>query len=170
MIVRKLRLQRGWSQEQLATLTGLNVRTIQRIERGQVASLESKKSFASVFEVELATFNQSENSENESSQLSKDTNQEVVMAEIKTEFVSKEEEYAMKYVEGVKGFYTHLLIFIPLVSIILYNQGSEKGVLVGMVGWAVAVVIHGLIVYEKLNILSVKWEKDLIEKKLNHKL
>ena len=170
MIVRKLRLQRGWSQEQLATLTGLNVRTIQRIERGQVASLESKKSFASVFEVELATFNQSENSENESSQLSKDINQEVVMTEIKTEFVSKEEEYAMKYVEGVKGFYTHLLIFIPLVSIILYNQGSEKGVLLGMAGWAVGVVIHGLIVYEKLNILSVKWEKDLIEKKLNHKL
>lgn len=32
MIVRKLRLQRGWSQEQLATLTGLSVRTIQRIE------------------------------------------------------------------------------------------------------------------------------------------
>ena len=166
MIVRKLRLQRGWSQEQLATLTGLNVRTIQRIERGQVASLESKKSFASVFEVELATFNQSEN---ESSQLSKDTNQEVVMTEIKTEFVSKE-EYAVKYVEGVKDFYTHLLIFIPLVSIILYNQGSEKGVLLGMAGWAVGVVIHGLIAYEKLTIFSVKWEKDLIEKKLNYKL
>lgn len=33
MIVRKLRLQRGWSQEQLATLTGLSVRTIQRIGR-----------------------------------------------------------------------------------------------------------------------------------------
>ncbi|WP_428831123.1 helix-turn-helix domain-containing protein, partial [Campylobacter coli] len=30
MIVRKLRLQRGWSQDQLATMTGLSVRTIQR--------------------------------------------------------------------------------------------------------------------------------------------
>ncbi|MCP3290272.1 helix-turn-helix domain-containing protein, partial [Aeromonas hydrophila] len=28
MIVRKLRLQRGWSQEQLAAFTGLSVRTI----------------------------------------------------------------------------------------------------------------------------------------------
>ncbi|WP_309247253.1 helix-turn-helix transcriptional regulator [Shewanella sp. VB17] len=34
MIVRKLRLQRGWSQEHLSQLSGLSVRTIQRIERG----------------------------------------------------------------------------------------------------------------------------------------
>ena len=35
MLVQKLRLQRGWSQEQLAVVSGLSVRTIQRIERGQ---------------------------------------------------------------------------------------------------------------------------------------
>ena len=34
LLIQKLRLQRGWSQEQLAELTGLSVRTIQRIERG----------------------------------------------------------------------------------------------------------------------------------------
>jgi transcriptional regulator with XRE-family HTH domain len=33
MIVRKLRLQRGWTQEHLAELTGLSVRSIQRLER-----------------------------------------------------------------------------------------------------------------------------------------
>jgi len=41
MLVQKLRLQRGWSQEQLAIVSGLSVRTIQRIERGQSASLET---------------------------------------------------------------------------------------------------------------------------------
>ena len=35
MNVRKLRLQRNWSQEQLAQVSGLSIRTIQRIERGQ---------------------------------------------------------------------------------------------------------------------------------------
>jgi transcriptional regulator with XRE-family HTH domain len=35
MLVQKLRLQRGWSQQQLAELSGLNVRTIQRIEKGK---------------------------------------------------------------------------------------------------------------------------------------
>jgi len=54
MLVQKLRLQRGWSQQQLAELSGLNVRTIQRIEKGQEPSVESLKSLAAVFNVELA--------------------------------------------------------------------------------------------------------------------
>ena len=58
MIIRKLRLQRAWSQEQLAQHSGLNVRTIQRIERGQKASLESLKSLAAVFEVPLEALQQ----------------------------------------------------------------------------------------------------------------
>lgn len=55
MIVRKLRERKNWSQEQLATFSGLNVRTIQRIESGNKASLESLKSLASVFEVDIST-------------------------------------------------------------------------------------------------------------------
>lgn len=54
MIVRKLRLQRGWSQEQLATLTGLSIRTIQRIERGQSPGLDSLTALAAVFEVSVS--------------------------------------------------------------------------------------------------------------------
>ncbi|MEI2814828.1 MAG: helix-turn-helix transcriptional regulator [Burkholderiaceae bacterium] len=53
MLVQKLRLQRGWSQEQLAELSGLSVRTIQRIERGLPASTETLKSLASVFEIDF---------------------------------------------------------------------------------------------------------------------
>jgi transcriptional regulator with XRE-family HTH domain len=45
-LVQKLRLQRGWSQEQLAELSTLSVRTVQRIERGQTASLETLKALA----------------------------------------------------------------------------------------------------------------------------
>lgn len=53
MIVRKLRLEHGWSQEQLAQMSGLNIRTIQRIEGGQNAGLESLKSLAAVFEIDI---------------------------------------------------------------------------------------------------------------------
>ena len=56
VIVRKLRLQRGWSQDQLAELTGLSVRTVQRLERGNTPSLESARALAAVFEVDIATF------------------------------------------------------------------------------------------------------------------
>ena len=34
MLIQKLRLKRGWSQQQLADASGLSVRTIQRIETG----------------------------------------------------------------------------------------------------------------------------------------
>lgn len=55
MIIRKLRNNKGWSQEELAEICGLNVRTIQRVESGSKASLETLRSLASVFEVELST-------------------------------------------------------------------------------------------------------------------
>ncbi|WP_415890961.1 helix-turn-helix domain-containing protein [Neptuniibacter sp. SY11_33] len=55
MIVKKLRTDRNWSQEQLATMAGQSTRTIQRVESGQRASLETLKSLASVFEVDIST-------------------------------------------------------------------------------------------------------------------
>jgi transcriptional regulator with XRE-family HTH domain len=54
MLIQKLRLQRGWSQEQLAEVSGLSVRTIQRLERGQTASLESLKALGAAFEIDFS--------------------------------------------------------------------------------------------------------------------
>ncbi len=54
MIIKKLRLQNHWSQEQLAQFTGLSSRTIQRIESGNQASIESLKSLAAVFEIDIS--------------------------------------------------------------------------------------------------------------------
>jgi len=51
MLIQKLRLRRGWSQEQLAEVSGLSVRTIQRLERGQPGSLETTNALASVISV-----------------------------------------------------------------------------------------------------------------------
>ena len=42
--IKKLRLERHWSQEQLAEMSGLSTRTIQRIESGQNADFETLKS------------------------------------------------------------------------------------------------------------------------------
>ena len=53
MLIQKLRLQRGWSQEQLAEVSGLSAQTVQRLERGQPASLESLKALASAFDLDL---------------------------------------------------------------------------------------------------------------------
>ena len=58
MILKQLRISHQLSQEQLALMSGLNVRTIQRIESGQKPSLESLKYLASVLEVDVSTLNQ----------------------------------------------------------------------------------------------------------------
>lgn len=62
MNIRELRQERGWSQEHLAQLSGLNVRTIQRIEKGESASAESLKSLAAVFELEYANIKKQQQS------------------------------------------------------------------------------------------------------------
>ena len=49
--LRELRTERRWSQEQLAKLSGLNLRTIQRLESGAKISTESLRALAAVFEV-----------------------------------------------------------------------------------------------------------------------
>ena len=54
MIVKKLRKRNSWSQEQLAQFAGVSLRTIQRVEAGNQASIETLKSLASVFEVEIS--------------------------------------------------------------------------------------------------------------------
>ena len=54
MIVKKLRNRKNWSQEQLATFCGVSLRTIQRVEAGNQASLDTLKSLASVFEVDIS--------------------------------------------------------------------------------------------------------------------
>lgn len=51
---RSLRLARAWSQEQLAELSGMSVRTVQRIENGDQPSLETLSALAAVFEVSVA--------------------------------------------------------------------------------------------------------------------
>ncbi len=49
-----LREERAWSQEQLAGISGVNVRTVQRVERGEPASAESLKAIASAFKVDVS--------------------------------------------------------------------------------------------------------------------
>lgn len=50
-IIKQHRKKHAWSQSELAHLTGLSLRTVQRIEKSGSASLESVKAFAAVFEV-----------------------------------------------------------------------------------------------------------------------
>jgi transcriptional regulator with XRE-family HTH domain len=50
IFVRARRDANGWSQETLAELAGLNIRTIQRVEDGQPSSVDTKRALARAFD------------------------------------------------------------------------------------------------------------------------
>lgn len=57
MDIKNLRLNHGYSQEELANLSGLSTRTIQRIEKDNKGSIDSLKSIAKVFNLSYQELN-----------------------------------------------------------------------------------------------------------------
>ncbi len=155
MIVRKLRIQKGWPQEQLAQFSGLSVRTIQRIERGKTAGLESLKSLAAVFEVNI-----------------QDLQQETVM-DTKTNLSEKEIEI-IEHVKDIKDFYSHLINYgIVVGAFFILNLITSPNYIWAWwiaIGWGIGVISHGLSVFEITNFFGAEWEKRQIEKRLKKKL
>lgn len=60
LFIRETRTERGWTQQQLADICGLSLRTIQRVELHGIASLETSKALASAFEIERTELEQLE--------------------------------------------------------------------------------------------------------------
>ncbi|MGI9289115.1 MAG: helix-turn-helix domain-containing protein [Pseudomonadales bacterium] len=53
-LVRTLRVNKNWSQEDLAEASGISSRTIQRIENSAEASLETRRALANAFGIDAA--------------------------------------------------------------------------------------------------------------------
>ena len=51
-LVRERRISRGWTQQQLADVSGLSLRTIQRVESQGQGSMETGNALCSVLEIE----------------------------------------------------------------------------------------------------------------------
>jgi len=51
-LIRKLRSEKSWSQEHLSLVSGLSLRTVQRIENDGKCSFDSKKAIASAFDLD----------------------------------------------------------------------------------------------------------------------
>jgi len=69
--VKKARQERAWSQSQLAEIAGVDLRTIQRLEKDGIASLETLKGVASAFDIDVKELNQISTKEEIASQSSK---------------------------------------------------------------------------------------------------
>ncbi|MFG0834400.1 2TM domain-containing protein [Aeromonas bivalvium] len=157
MIVRKLRLQRGWSQDQLATLSGLSVRTVQRIEGGQAPGLESLKALAAVFELDISQLQESEMSETKGAQ-----------------GVAPDEREAMEFVQGLKGFYGHLISYGLVISLLwVINLVTSPGHIWAwwpMLGWGIGLGAHAFNLFKLPKWLGPDWERRQVERRLGRKL
>lgn len=159
MIVRKLRLERGWSQEDLAQLSGLSVRTIQRVERGRRAGLETLKCLAAVFETELTELiEEIPMSNNRKSELPG---------------INREEGEAIEYVQNLKGFHLNWICFVIVIPCLywlnMYISPDDFWVIYPALGWLLGIALHGVVMmtlYGGFGFFGTKWEKRQIEKRL----
>lgn len=159
MLVQKLRLQRGWSQEQLATVSGLSVRTIQRIERGQSASLETLATLASVFEIDVSKLT---------------VEKETDMQGIAVDSREAEEAIAFERVRKIKKFYLHVaqyvLVIAMLVVINLVTSPHYFWAIWPALGWGVALALNGMTTFDLVPFLNAAWERKKVEDYLGRKL
>lgn len=183
MIIRKLRLQKGWSQEQLAEISGVSTRTIQRIERGKRASLESLKCLAAVFETEINQLQEDPTMTDTNTPLSAEDR--AALAKVRQWMKYDDEGYvidpslnadereALEYVRDIKSFYINLFwyfgIMALLLAINLFTSPGYLWVVWPALGWGIGVLFHGLSVFEIFSPFGPEWERKQMQKHLRKK-
>lgn len=182
MIIQKLRLEKGWSQELLAQLSGVSVRTIQRVEGGQKAGLETLKSLAAVFDINVATLVQEQTMISKTSlnpdELARDATLKAGgrasgVPETPTGPIGlqREEAEALEYVQNLKGFHlnwiTALLVLPCLYVLNIYLTPNVLWVRWAAAGWGLSLALHALTMYGLFGVFNTKWERRAVEKRLN---
>jgi len=157
MIVQKYRVDKGWSQEELAAHSGLSVRTIQRIENGKRASLESLKCLAAVFETRVS-----------------DLMQENPMNDTPTSnqyFLDQAEQEAIEYVENLKAFHLNWITFIIVMPFMYWlNIKLTPGfmwVSILAAVWILAIVLQAVLIFGLFSVFSGAWEQREFQKRMS---
>lgn len=153
-----LRLEKRWSQEELAQLSDLNVRTIQRVEKGESVGIETLKSLASVFEIStdelidaIARGKQTPVKENEVTSIDQSQQRE-----------ARERVKSIKYFYALSAFLvvTFLLLMLPN-----YNGGENLGpLIVVFLSFFATIAGYAFIVFQPF---GEKWEKEKISQLLS---
>ena len=157
MIIQKFRVDKGWSQEELAAHSGLSVRTIQRIENGKRASLESLKCLAAVFETQVS-----------------DLVQENPMNDTPTSnqyFLDQSEQDAIDYVDNLRAFHMNWITFLIVMPFMyLLNIKLTPGflwVLILAGTWILAIVLQAVLIFGLFSESSAAWEQRQFQKRMS---
>jgi len=155
MDIKRLRLQRAWSQEELAECSGISVRTIQRLEKGGQMSLESRKALAATFDLDASDFIEADKA-------------------LLRKVPAFPERQTRKEVRNLKRLYTKLIRYGFLMTFLLIiNLISSPDYL-----WVIwpALGIGLLIIWKELKIRTINtifdstWEERQVKKRLDKKV
>lgn len=157
MSIQKMRLQPGWSQQQLADASGLSARTIQRIEAGLPGSVESMKSIAAVFEVDFSTL----------------TSEAATMDEVKMSEACRE-RIASWRVRRMRGWYLHVTMYLVVtLASAAIDLFTTPGIIwfIGLaLFWGIGVLFHAITVFVFDKYFGGTWELEQVEKLLGRQL
>lgn len=177
MLVHKLRLQRGWSQEQLADLSGLSVRTIQRIERGGGASVESLKALAAVFEVDFHQLRQEVDMHAAPSPApTRDPTQPAppVATDPGGAPLPADEALVLAQVRRIREFYGHLAKYLVVMTglVVINAIWSPRfwWAPIVAVSWGAGLLGHAMRAFDWWPFLGADWERRQVEKRLKRSL
>ena len=158
MSIQERRRGHGWTQEQLAEHAGVSVRTIQRIERGDTATLETLKCLAARFESSVSSL-----IEEQKMTTTSDTNAIV--------FDTHLEQEAIEYVRNLKGFHLHWITFVVVIPCLLvFNLWiTPNDIWIGWVAvsWGLAFALHAFMIFGMSGLFGAKWEQRAFEKRMN---
>lgn len=149
MNIRELRKQKYWSQDQLAQMSGLSIRTIQRIERDQKAGLESLKALSAVFDIEI-------------SELQREAVDAVGIITAEQDDQTKKEAYT----ESVIGIYklAGLAIFSLIFTFVFGVDDTTGWGFIGLmaVSWTVIIGVYALNTFD---LLGDEWKSKIWARK-----
>lgn len=158
MLVQKLRLQKGWSQEELALLSGLSVRTIQRLEGGKPASAETLKAVASVFDIDFNRLREPDMDEPNTT----------------PHDLRADEALALAHVRRLKLFWVNLMVYVSVAgSLIVANWLTNPQYMWSLwtAGiWGVMVLLNAVQVFFRVPFLDPVWERREVERFLGRPL
>ncbi len=149
MNIRELRKQKYWSQDQLAQMSGLSIRTIQRIERDQKAGLESLKALSAVFDIEIS-----------------ELQREAVDAAGIITAEQDDQKRKEAYTEGVIGIYklSGLAIFSLISTFVFVVDDTTGWGFIGLMAASWAVII-GVYAINTFDLFGDEWKSKIWARK-----
>ncbi len=148
-MVRKLRTEQGWSQEQLAEIAGLSPRTVQRAETGKNCSLDTAQALAAAFDTTPSVF-LSGDADEARGNLEDDQRHRRITREVRRRM----------------GFFRHLGIYLAvnalLFAINAFNGFQTVWFIYPLLGWGIGIASHAFKVFV---LFGQSWEEREVERR-----